>query len=207
MPPGRDEMAIVHRFPFQGDDVRLVEGLRQGHPAAIAHFYAHFAGIVHRILFRVLGPDAELEDTVHDTFVRALESIHALRNAQALQSWVIGIAIFTVRIRIQKRRRRAWLHLFSPEDLPERGYSDPAPEVGEAVRALARVLDKMPTDERIAVVLRLAEGMTMPEGAQACGVSLSTFKRRFGRGEKIFQKFIAREPALQAWLTEATDGS
>jgi RNA polymerase sigma-70 factor, ECF subfamily len=158
------------------------------------------------MLFRILGPDSELEDTVHDTFVRALESIHTLRDAQALRSWVIGIAIFTARIRIQKRRRRAWLHLFPPEDLPERGFSGPAPEVGEAVRALSKVLDKMATDDRIAVVLRLAEGMTMPEAAHACGVSLSTFKRRFGRGEKIFQKLIAREPALQAWLMEETDG-
>jgi len=207
MPPRRDEHATVHRFPFQGDDVRLVESLRQGHPAAIAHFYALFAGRVQRMLFRIMGPDSELEDTVHDTFVRALESIHKLRDAQALHSWVIGIAIFTVRIRLQKRRRRAWLHLFSPEDLPDLGISGPGPEVGEAMRSLSRVLDKMPTDERIAVVLRMVEGMTMPEGALACRVSLSTFKRRFGRGAKIFQKLIGREPALQAWLKEETNGS
>jgi RNA polymerase sigma-70 factor (ECF subfamily) len=159
------------------------------------------------MLYRIMGPDSELEDTVHDTFVRALESIHALRDTQALHSWVIGIAIFTVRIRLQKRRRRAWLHLFSPEDLPDVSFSGPAPEVGEAMRALSRVLGKMPTDERIAVVLRLAEGMTMPEGADACGVSLSTFKRRFGRGEKLFQKLIGREPALHGWLKEGTDGT
>jgi len=206
MPGRRDEHAIVHRLPWSGDDVRLVEGLRQRHAAATAHFYALFARTVHRMLFRILGPDSELEDTVHDTFVRALESIHTLRDAQALRSWVIGIAIFTARIRIQKRRRRAWLHLFSPEDLPDPGFSDPAPEAGEAVRALSTVLDKMPTRERIAVVLRLAEGMTMPEAADACGVSLSTFKRRFARGEKIFRRLIAREPALQAWLTEEIDG-
>lgn len=206
MLPRRDEHANVHRFPFNGDDARLVESLRQGHPAAIAHFYARFAEKVQRMLFRILGPDSELEDTVHDTFVRALESIHTLRDVRALGSWVIGIAVFTARIRIQRRRRRRWLQLLSPEDLPDLVFSDPAPEVGEAWRALSRVLDEMPTNERIAVVLRLAEGMTMPEAADACGVSLSTFKRRFGRGEAIFQKLIGREPALREWLTGGTDG-
>ena len=59
MPPRRDEHATVHRFPFQGDDVRLVESLRQGHPAAIAHFYALFAGRVQRM---DLFPDISIGD-------------------------------------------------------------------------------------------------------------------------------------------------
>jgi RNA polymerase sigma-70 factor (ECF subfamily) len=94
----------------------------------------------------------------------------------------------------------------SPADLPEPIYCDPAPETGEAMRALSRVLDKIPADERIAVVLRLAEGMTMSEAADACDVSLSTFKRRFGRGQAALQKLVAFEPALKAWLTEETNG-
>ena len=199
-PPKRDERAIVHHVPFSGDDVRLVENLRQGYPPAIAHFYVLFADKVHRLLYRISGRDSELEDAVHDTFVRALESIHRLRDPRALGSWVIGIAIYSARIRIQRRRRRRWLQLFSPEDMPERAFSDPTPEVGEAVRALSRVLDKMPDDERIAVVLRMAEGMTLSEAAEACGVSLSTFKRRFGRGQKTLRKLATFEPALQAWL-------
>lgn len=207
MPVRRDENAVVHRLPNTFDNARLVEGIRQGQPAAIAQFYALYAEKVQRMLFRILGSDSELEDTVHDTFVRALESIHSLRDVGALGSWVIGIAIFTARIRIQRRRRRRWLHLFAPEDLPDRSGTDPSPEVGEGLRALARVLDRMPTDERIAVVLRLAEGMTMPEAAQVCGVSLSTFKRRFGRGEKIFQKLVTSEPALDAWKTGGADAS
>jgi len=197
----------VHPFPFNGDDARLVESLRERQPAATAHFYRLYAGKVQRLLFRILGPDSELEDAIHDTFVRALESIHTLRDPGALRSWVIGIAIFTARIRIQRRQRRRWLKLLSPEEMPDPPFSDPAPEASEAVRALSRLLDKMPADERIAVVLRLAEGLTLPEAAEVCGVSLSTFKRRFGRGQKALLKRVALEPALRVWLEEETDGS
>jgi RNA polymerase sigma-70 factor (ECF subfamily) len=201
-PPRHNGSATVHPFPFSGDDTRLVESLRQGYPPAVAHFYVIFADKVHRLLFRILGRDSELEDAVHDTFVRALESIHTLRDPRALSSWVIGIAIYAARIRIQKRRRRRWLQLLSPSDMPEPIFFDRSPDVGEAVHALSRVLDLMPTDERIAVVLRLAEGMTLSEAADACGVSLSTFKRRFGRGQKTLYKLVALEPALQTWLKE-----
>ena len=204
-PPKRSGRATVHPFPFSGDEARLVESLRQGYPPAITHFYVIFADKVHRLLFRILGRDSELEDAVHDTFVRALESIHTLRDPRALSSWVVGIAIYTARIRIQKQRRRRWLQLLSPSDMPEPVFFDPSPEVGEAVRALSNALDKMPADERIAVVLRLAEGMTLSEAADASGVSLSTFKRRFGRGQRTLRELVAREPALRAWLREDED--
>jgi RNA polymerase sigma-70 factor, ECF subfamily len=202
----RNERAIVHPFPFSGDEARLVEGLQQGYPPAVAHFYVLYADKVHRLLFRILGRDSELEDAVHDTFLRALESIHTLRDPRALSSWVVGIAIYVAKIRIQRRRRRSWLQLFSPADLPDPVFSDPAPEASEAVRALSRVLDKMVPDERIAVVLRLAEGMTLPEAAQACGVSLSTFKRRFARGQRTLHALVASEPALGAWIAEEING-
>jgi RNA polymerase sigma-70 factor (ECF subfamily) len=204
-PPKATPRATVHPFPFSGDDARLVESLRQGYPPAITHFYMIYADKVHRLLFRILGRDSELEDAVHDTFVRALESIHTLRDPRALSSWVIGIAIYAARIRMQKRRRRRWLQLLSPADMPEPVFFDRAPDIGEAARALSRVLGKMPADERIAVVLRLAEGMTLSEAADACSISLSTFKRRFGRGQTTLRKLVACEPALSAWLREDED--
>jgi RNA polymerase sigma-70 factor (ECF subfamily) len=206
LPRPRGERAVVHPLPFYGDDARLVESLREGHPAAVAHFYGLFVAQVQRLLFRILGPDSELEDTVHDTFVRALESIHTLRDPVALRSWVVGVAVFTARIRIQSRTRRRWLLLRPPEELPEPACSGPSLEVGEALRATYRVLQKMRPEERIAVVLRLVEGMTMPEAAAASGVSLSTFKRRLERGEKIFHELVATEPALRGWREEGSDG-
>src|SRR6266478_3742099 len=69
---------VLSSLPFQGDDKKLVEALCNGHPGAAAHLHARFAPQRIRVLFRLLGPDSELEDAVHDTFVQALRSIYSI---------------------------------------------------------------------------------------------------------------------------------
>jgi RNA polymerase sigma-70 factor, ECF subfamily len=198
----REDGVIFLAFPYAGNDEQLVRDLRARQPAASQHLYARFAQPVRGLVFRLLGHDAELEDTVQDVFVRAIESIGRLREAAALGSWVMGIAVRTARIRLQTRRRRRWLSFLAPAEVPEVAAPEASPEVREALRALARVLDELPTDERIAVVLRFGEHMTLPEAALTCGVSLSTFKRRLGRGEERFRALTSDHPALRAWWQE-----
>jgi len=205
LPPRRSERAAVvqlqlNREEARWDEAGLVDGLCRGEPSAMVHFYSVNAPRVRRLLFRILGPDSELEDTVHDTFVKALESIHTLRNVDALKSWLAGVAVMTARTRIQSRRRRKWLTLMAPESLPEQAHTDSGLEVSEALKVVARVLQDIPADDRIAVVLRLAERMTMNEAASVVGVSLSTFKRRFARGEEAFRRLASAEPALESWF-------
>jgi RNA polymerase sigma-70 factor (ECF subfamily) len=129
-----------------------------------------------------------------------------LRDPLALRAWVLGIAVKAARIRLQARKRRRWLSFLAPAELPEVAVSDAGPEEREALRALARILDQLPTEDRIAVVLRIGERMTLPEAAASCGVSLSTFKRRFSRGERRFRALLPGEPSLRGWWQEGDDG-
>jgi RNA polymerase sigma-70 factor, ECF subfamily len=201
--PARGEDGVIFLgFPYGGSDEQLVQDLRARQPAASAYFFARFAQPVRGLIFKLLGHDSELDDTVQDVFVRAIESIARLRDPGALRSWVMGIAVKSARIRLQTRRRRRWLSFLAPAELPETAVSDASPEVREALQALARALDELPTDERVAVVLRFGEHMTLPEAATACGVSLSTFKRRLSRGERRFREHTRDHPALRSWWQE-----
>lgn len=198
----RENGVIFLGFPYAGSDAQLARELQANQPAASAHLFARFAQPVRGLIFRILGHDPELEDVVQEVFVRAIESIARLREPAALRSWVMGIAVKAARIRLQARKRRRWLSFFAPDELPEMAVTDASPEVREALSALARVLDQLPTDERIAVVLRFGERMTLPEAAEACSVSLSTFKRRLSRGERRFRASVEAHPSLKAWWQE-----
>ena len=191
---------VVRALPFDGDNAALVRAMRDGRANATTAFYDRHADAVHGLVFRLLGPDAELEDVVHDVFVRALESLARLRDPNALKGWLFGIAVHTVRIRIQRRMRRRWLMFMAPEDVPEIATWSPETGLGEALRDVYALVDALPVDERIALVLHRVEGLSLEEAARACETSLSTFRRRLARGEAKFLARAQKRPAIASWL-------
>src|SRR6202042_863056 len=81
----------IEPAPFSGDDVALVLGFRRGDPRARAALYDRYADHVHRVLYRVLGLDRDLDDLHHDVFVRALGSLPRLEDPSALKGWLTMI--------------------------------------------------------------------------------------------------------------------
>ena len=200
--PARSTQPSVRALPFQGDQTQLVAALRKGHPGAAAALHDRYARRIYGLLYRILGPDTELEDTLHEVFVRALESLGQLRDPAAFDSWLMGVAVRTARTLLQRRGRRSWLRLVPEEELPEVPVAPEDPAHVETLRVTYRILDTLPVDDRMALVLRFAAGMTLTETADACAVSLATIKRRLSRAQRGFQHLAANEPVLHAWREE-----
>ena len=197
----RLSQGVIRSLPFEGDDTALVAAMRGGRLDAGAAFYDRHARAVHALVFRLMGPDAELDDVVHDVFVRAFESLPRLRDPSALRSWLFGFAVKTVGIRFQKRTRQRWLRFMAPEEVPEMA-AVPQTELGEALRDVYVILGGMRAEERIALVLHRVEGLPLEQAAAACGTSLATFRRRLARGEDKFFTRARGRPALAEWLEE-----
>lgn len=195
---------VVRSIPFDGDDHALVAALRAGRADASAAFYDRHIDAVHALVFRLTGPDAELDDLVHDVFVRAFQSLAQLRDPSALRSWVFGIAVRTVMIRFQTRRRQRWLRFMAPEDVPAVSVTFDS-ELGVALGDVYAILADMEPEERVAFVLRRVEGLSLDEGAVAAGMSLATFRRRLARGERHFFARARSKPSLAEWLDGTED--
>lgn len=190
----------VIRLPSVGEDVAIVKALRAGHPSGAARMFDRYHGHVRRVLVRVLGPDTELQDLVQEVFMSALGSVDRLDRAESLRGWLGSIAVFTARGRLRARKRWSFLRFLPPEEIPDLPAVGAPPEVDQALRATYRVLDRLPTEERIVFALRFIDGMEMTELADACDVSLSTAKRRLAKSVARFGSIAQREPALVEWL-------
>jgi len=198
---------LVTPLKFVGDERALVEALRSRHPGAVAVLYERHAGAVLRTLRSALGPDADLPDLVQEVFIRALDSIAQLDDHERLRGWLSSIAVFTARALIRRRARRKWLSLFSPQRTAPDVQAPASSEARFALREVYALLDELPVDERMAFALRIIDGLTLPEGAEACGVSLATFKRRLARAERAFVQAAESRPLLSPWLKEGTSWS
>jgi RNA polymerase sigma-70 factor (ECF subfamily) len=197
-PPTR---AVVRSLPFDGDEIALVAGMRAGRADAGAAFYDRHVRAIQALAFRLMGPDPELEDVVHEIFVRALDSLSALRDPATLKSWLFGIAVRAVAIRFQKRRRGSWLRFMAPEDVPQ-ATTSPDPDAREAIREAWAILAAMDPEERVALLLHRVEGLSLEDGAKAMGLSLATYRRRLARGQDKFFVRARSRPALATWIDE-----
>jgi RNA polymerase sigma-70 factor (ECF subfamily) len=190
----------VIRLPFLESDAAMVEAIRAGERAAGAALYDRHQDYVRRVLLRVIGPDAHLDDLVQDVFVAAIDAIERLEDPNALRGWLAGISVNVARVELRRRTRGAWLRLLPGHRLPEREATVSDPELDEALRATYRVLGRLSVDERIPFALRFIDGMDLAEVAAACRVSLATTKRRLASARKKFESMARTYPELQPWL-------
>lgn len=191
---------VVHALPFTGGDEAFAEALRTGHPGAKAALFDMYGVHVARVITRVVGIDHEVPDLVHEVFLRAFAGAKGIREAASVKGWVTMIAVFTGRECIRRRSRKRWLKFFATDDVPD----GPAPvvpeEATEAVRAAYAIFDRMAPENRVVLGLRLIEGMSVNEIAEACQMSVSKVKRRLSSAEPQFLEEARQSPALSDWL-------
>ena len=178
------------------DDRALVEALRRDEPWARAALVEKYEPHIERVVAGALGLDPDLADIIQDVFVRVLEGIHQLKDPAALRGWIGTLAVFTARGHIRRRRRWRWIRFLAPQDVPEVPAAPHNPEATATMRAMYRVLDSLPPEERLVFTLRFMAELELTEVAAACGVSLATIKRRLSRAETKFQEAAVSDPLL-----------
>jgi RNA polymerase sigma-70 factor (ECF subfamily) len=158
---------------------------------------------VYRFALRLAaGREAEAEDLVQDTFLRAYRSWDTFRPGSNARAWLLTICR-NVFLRGEERRGRrpevtesqidadvealAATAAFSEVEAadPERAFFDSF--VDEEVM---RALDALPAPFREAVVLSDLEGLSYPEVAEVLDLPVGTVKSRLFRGRRLLQQAL-----------------
>jgi RNA polymerase sigma-70 factor, ECF subfamily len=189
------------RLPLPESDAALVAAVRSGREDGREEIVRRCTPDVERILYRVLGPDSEIEDLAHDVFLAAFQSLDQLREPRALRSWLVGIAIRKARKLMARRKRWSFIRTVAPMDLPEQATAGSV-DISDAVRSTYRILSELPVDDRIAFALRQVDGMELTAVAELTSVSLATAKRRILRARKRFVHLARKSEVLAPWVRE-----
>jgi RNA polymerase sigma-70 factor, ECF subfamily len=188
---------------FQGDDAALVAAALAGDETARRAMYERHASHVFRVLRRVLGFSHDLDDLVHEVFVRAIVALPQLTEPALLKGWLTKIAVRVAHDVIARKKRR-WLWFLPDDELAVAPANTASGEVLDAVHATYAVLESMPFDERVAFALRFIDELELEEVAAACETSLATIKRRLGRASTRFENGARRPPARAPRLEGGT---
>jgi RNA polymerase sigma-70 factor, ECF subfamily len=179
-------------------DAVLLREIIEGKPAAIAELFDRYAGLVRRMLTRTLGTAHDVDDLAQETFLTVIRRCRTLRDVEAFESFVIGVAIRVAKNEVRKRRLRRLVGLDQATEVAAAPTHDPVAR--EGIRRLYRALDQLDAGSRVLFVLRHVEELELAELAKAEACSLATVKRRLARAEQRFEAIATRDPVLQTFL-------
>ena len=182
----------------EGDDpdvADLVWRLRAGERSAIAEAYDRHGSALRAFSRRLLGDAAAAEDLVHDVFLALPKTVRRFEGRCSLRTFLISVAANRCRhhVRSAARYRRA-KQRYAAEQLAS---TPPGPgalhALGETADRLARALDGLPLEQRLAFVLSVVEGRPNAEVARILSVAEGTVRTRVMRARRRLKKVLAEE--------------
>ncbi|MTW11172.1 sigma-70 family RNA polymerase sigma factor [Pseudoduganella eburnea] len=173
-------------------DRELVERARAGERAAFDLLVARYQRRLLRLVLRLLRDQAEAEDVVQETFLRAYRALPRFRGDAAFYTWLYRIALNGARSTILRRRQRAAPHGLVPSQLPA-----PVPEIGtpesmllskQVMQTIDAALEALPLELRTVIALREIEGLSYEEIAQIMECPLGTVRSRIFRAREAIAR-------------------
>jgi len=160
-------------------DTALVKAAQEGHRGAFGQLYERYARMVHGILLARV-PVAEVEDLVHEVFLRALPRVHGLRQPSRFGAWLAAIT----RNIAKDYYRQPRVHIEFTDEWAAADASAAPSELGQT-RESAEILESvrsLPEAYRETLILRLVEGLTGTEIAAKTGLSHGSVRVNLNRG-------------------------
>jgi RNA polymerase sigma-70 factor (ECF subfamily) len=172
------------RSTMPPDEVaRWVTGARRGERAAYAALYARFARPVHAVVL-ARAPSGDVDDAVQEAFIAAWKNLDSLSDPASFGAWILQIARRTA---IDQRRKARPNVELSPESALTH-----APPRAEALEVLEK-MRTLPEAYQETLVMRLVDGMSGPEIAEATGLTPESVRVNLCRGMKLLREKLGWE--------------
>ena len=142
-----------------------------------------------RVARGILTEDAEAEDVVQETYVRAFRELATFRGEARFSTWLTRIACHEALARARKRRRLVSISGGEPPDPPTDALG-PEREVEnrELHTVLREAVEVLPEPLRTVFCLREIEGLSTEETADALGLSIENVRVRLHRAKRSLRQ-------------------
>lgn len=172
-------------------DEDLVARTRAGHREAFGYLVERYQDPLFRYARHMGFGEADARDITQEAFVRAFRHLGRCGDPTRFDGWVFRIAANLCRTFGKKLRRRDF------EDVQGTNLLDANPGPHEAAerssrrRRIREALDRLPAEQREAVVLFYLQGHRVREICDRTGASPSAVKMRLKRGREALKSQLA----------------
>lgn len=170
-------------------DARLVAAALSGSLSAFETLVVRHQGHLYRHALSYLGAREEAEDVLQDSFIKAFDQLHELREPSRFSSWLSQMVRNFSLNRLRAKRRSQEAARSAAEETDEPVYQD---EPVSASACLRELLSCLPEKGAQAFVLHYLEGYSIGQVARRVGATPSVIKQRLYRARQQLQKEVAR---------------
>ncbi|MEO6319076.1 MAG: RNA polymerase sigma factor [Polaromonas sp.] len=195
------------------DDVKLVSRASAGDTSAFEAIMRRHNRLLFRTARGVVADDAEAQDVVQETYLRAFTGLQSFRGDASLGTWLVRIAINVAVSAQRKKGRQVQLDERvdlasepSPENTmafctPETESPDALADRGQVRDLLQDAIANLPVIYRSVFILRAVEEVSVEETALCLGVSAETVRTRFLRARVMLRDTLGLQMQAYAQTT------
>ncbi len=164
-------------------DTELVQRSRRDDQSAFGALVERYHEVVYRLALSIVLDTELAQDVAQDAFLKAFKGLVGFRGDAAFRTWLLTITANEARgaLRRRGRRRESPLDELPPVAVGERSAEDEAVAADEAARA-RRMLVRLPEKQRLAVSLRVDEGLSFREIGEVIGSSEGSARVNYFHG-------------------------
>jgi RNA polymerase sigma-70 factor (ECF subfamily) len=184
----------------------LIARCREGDARAFREIFRRYRADVTRLLHRMVGRRAELEDLLQEVFVQVHRSIKSFRAESRLSTWIYRVAVNVALMHRRAAKSRPFIVPTRDEPLLLDESSPPDEELSRRrrVEALYRLLERVSEKKRAVYVLHELEGMSPNEISKVVGAPVLTVRTRLFYARREVLAMLKDEPALAAIADQIT---
>ena len=171
----------------------LVERAKMGDQQAIAALYEKTSRKAYYLSLQLVKDQEQAQDILQDAFLKVFTNLNMLQQPENFQGWLDTIVINKSKDYLKKKKPVLFSQMTGseePDSEPdfedERGYFSPEKQVDyqETKRLVQEMIDRLPEEQRMAVVLYYLENLSVGQIARLMECSEGTIKSRLNYGRK-----------------------
>jgi RNA polymerase sigma-70 factor (ECF subfamily) len=177
-------------------EAALIARCAAGDEAACAELVAAHQRMVYGLALNLLSDRDEALDLSQEVFLRVFRTLSSFRGRSALRTWIYRIAVNQARNRRRWWRRRHRSDQVSlDEHLVKFGDVESKQDIlpdrllasKETAAKIWQALERLPFDQRTALILREVDGLRYEEIAFTLDVAIGTVKSRLTRARQALR--------------------
>ena len=183
------------------EETEMISRCQRGDQEALKEIFDKYHKKVYRIAYGVVRQREEALDVVQEVFIKLFRSIQNFKGRSHFYTYLYRMAINTS---IDHKRKAGKQFVSS---LDEEGSFEPSDEADkgpekillqkELEEKVRQAMDKLPDEQKAAIIFRDVEGLSYQEMAEAMGCSIGTVMSRLHYGRKRMQESLKDYLKLQ----------